>query len=467
MPDLLDPLGDAGGADAVLGDESWLGAMLGFELALATALESERLIPQGVAAVIEETGLGTSCDVASIAAAGRGGGNPVIPMLAALNHAADEIASARGSSFGRASDFIHLGATSQDVLDSAAMSIARETLHVTLANLRKTASTLAGLAQLHRATPMAGRTLGQHASPVTFGLVAAGWLGGILDCIAQLSALGARLPFQYGGAVGSRGILYEVVRARRPESDVAEIVDSVLRTLGEQLSLRVSVPWPSNRMPIVELGSALAAVVGAIGSMAADINILSRTEIAEVSEQLAAGEGGSSAMPHKRNPVTSVLLVSASRRSPGLVSTLFQAQVTEDQRSTGAWHSEWQTVRELERLAIQASATAADLATRLEVDARRMRANLDFTDGLIFSERVSAILAESMGKSAAFQLVEEASRESVQTARPLQVVIAGRLVGNHDDALTSRVLAAFDPDQGLESAGAIIDEVLARAKELS
>ena len=139
------------------------------------------------------------------------------------------------------------------------------------------------------------------------------------------------------------------------------------------------MPWQSNRLPVVELGSALAAVVGAIGAMAVDINVLSRTEIAEVSERLGAGEGGSSAMPHKRNPVTSVLLVSAARRSPGLLATLFQAQLTEDQRSTGAWHSEWQALRELERLTIQACATAADLALsprgRRRADARQSRAS--------------------------------------------------------------------------------------------
>jgi 3-carboxy-cis,cis-muconate cycloisomerase len=425
------------------------------------------VIPRGVADVVEETGFGDRFDVAAIAGAARAGGNPVIPMLAALNRAADEISAKNASGFGRASDFIHLGATSQDVLDSAAMSVARSTIDATVQNLRTAVVTLADLARLHRATPMAGRTLGQHASPITFGLVVAGWLDGILDCVDRLGAVRAGLPFQYGGAVGSRAILFEAVRARQPGSDVNEVVNSVLATLGERLSLRVSVPWHTNRMPIVELGSALAAVAGAIGAMAADINVLSRTEIAEVSERLGAGEGGSSAMPHKRNPVTSVLLVAAARRSPGLVATLFDAQVAEDQRPTGAWHSEWQTLRELERIALQTSATAADLAGRLEVDSARMRSNLEFTDGLIYSERVTAILAESIGKTAAFELVAEASRESVQTARPLQVVVAGRLAGTTDDAVRSRVLAAFDPDNGLESSGAIIDAVLERAKEQS
>jgi 3-carboxy-cis,cis-muconate cycloisomerase len=399
-------------------------------------------------------------DLHAISVAGRTGGNPVIPLVKSLGTIADKVHVG-------ASDHLHLGATSQDILDSAAMVIAAQTIAATTAHLDSVMTTLSTLARLHRATSMAGRTLGQHASPITFGLVVAGWLDGIEAAGSNLQRIGSRLPAQYGGAVGSRAILREIVRERRPEADADHVVNAVVRHFANGLGLRDAAPWQSNRIPIVELGSALAAVVGAIGAMAADINMLSRTEISEVSERLAAGEGGSSAMPHKRNPVTSVLLVSAARRSPGLVATLFDAQVTEDQRSTGAWHSEWQTLRELERIAIQTSATAADLAARLEVDVARMRSNLDVTDGLIYSERVTAILAESLGKSAAFRLVEQASRESVQTSRPFQVVIAGLLAADHDVAVRSRVLAAFDPDYGLEAPGVIIDEVLARTKERS
>ena len=466
MPDLLDPLGNAGNADEVLSDLAWLGAMGRFEASLVDALTSEDLIPNWVSSVAESVVGQEPVDIAAIAESARAGGNPVIPFVAAMGTAMDTYAR-HGSHPEGASDYLHLGATSQDVMDSAAMMVARTTIVQVTQSLGDVIRSLAGLAELHRATPMAGRTLGQHASPVTFGVVVASWLDGILAARANLEAVRERLPVQYGGSVGTRAVLYELVRQRRSGVDADQVIDAVLRVLAERLGLRVAVPWHSNRMPVVELGSALAAVVGAIGAVAADINVLSRTEIAEVTERLGKGEGGSSAMPHKRNPVTSVLLVSAARRSPGLVATLFDAQVTEDQRSTGAWHSEWLPLRELERLAIQTSATAADLAERLEVDVARMRSNLDFTDGLIYSERVTAILAESLGKSAAFELVAEGSRESVQTSRPLQVVLVARLAGNHDDALRSRVVAAFDPDYGTESASAIIDSVLARAKEQS
>ena len=377
MPDLLDPLGDAGDPDAILGDESWLRTMVEVEVALVRALEAQQLLPPAVLPVAEALST-VELDAASIASASRLGGNPVIPLVMQLGSAADRILEG-------ASDQLHLGATSQDILDSAAMTIGRRVADRVARELTALIRTLAGLADTHRSTPMSGRTLGQHASPVTFGLVVAGWLDGMLAARERLVAVGERLPVQYGGAVGSRAILYELVRERRSDADADAVVAGVVGALADSLDLRAAVPWQSNRMPIVELGSALAAVVGAVGWMAADLNVLSRTEIAEVSERLGAGEGGSSAMPHKRNPVTSVLLVSAARRSPGLVATLFQAQVTEDQRSTGAWHSEWQTLRELERLAIQASATAADLAERIEVDVARMRTNLEFTDGLITS----------------------------------------------------------------------------------
>jgi len=458
MPDLLDPLAGAGDADALLGGTAWLHACVRFEVQLVHALASQQLVSAESAAAAEGL-LHARLDVAAIADAGRAGGNPVIPLVKRLGALAD------AASDGTSGD-LHVGATSQDVLDSAAMIVAGQVIAQVGRDLATLVRLLARLAELHRGTPMAGRTLGQHASPVTFGLVVSGWLGGILAARARLLAVGDSLPVQYGGAVGSRAILRDTIAQRRPDADAEPIVAAVLRSLADGLGLRDSAPWQSNRMPIVELGSALAGVVGAIGSMAADIAVLSRTEIAEVAERLAAGEGGSSAMPHKRNPVTSVLLVSAARRSPALVATLFDALVTEDQRSSGAWHSEWQTLRELERLAIEASATAAALAERLEVDAARMRSNVETTDGLIYSERVTAILAESIGKTDAFELVEAAARESVQTSRPLQVVMAGRLA-NHDDVLRSRVLAAFDPDNGLESAGVIVDSVVARAKDLA
>jgi 3-carboxy-cis,cis-muconate cycloisomerase len=456
---LLDPLGAGDAAGNVVGDSAWLQALVDVEVALLRALVQARLVPADMEAVASGIAHAGDLDGAAIATAGRAGGNPVIPLVKQLGAMASEIQSGGG-------DSIHVGATSQDILDSAAMLIARRAIKVIGGELRQLSSGLSSLVTLHRDTPMPGRTLGQHASPTSFGLVVAGWLDGILDSLERLEGVGARLPVSFGGSVGTLAVLMDVARLRRPDVAPELVVDELLAALARRLDLRnPDLPWHTNRAPVVELAAALAAVVGAIGTMAVDVGVLSRTEIGEVSERLGRGEGSSSAMPHKRNPVTSVLLVAAARRAPGLVSTILTAQVAEDQRPSGAWHSEWAALRDLERLALDASAAAASLGSRLEVDVDRMRSNLDLTDGLIYSERVSTILAESLGKADAFELVAAASREAVQTHRPLRVVVSARLASAAED-VRAQVWAAFDPDSGLGASSMLIDRVLARAKEI-
>ncbi len=456
---LLDPLGASGAADHTVGDPAWLQAMVDVEVALLRGLVHAKLVPGELVSVADGIAHASDLDAAAIAVAARGGGNPVIPLVAQLGARAESILPG-------ASDSIHVGATSQDILDSAAMLIARRASSVIGESLRDLSGHLSALASLHRGTPMPGRTLGQHAAPTSFGLVAAGWLDGILDSLSRIESVSARLPLSLGGSVGSLGVLTDVARLRRPDAEPERIVDEVLDEMARRLDLRrPDLPWHTNRVPIVELAAALAAVLGAIGSMAVDIGLLSRTEVAEVSERLAEGEGSSSAMPHKRNPVTSVLLVAAARQAPGLASTILAAQVAEDQRPSGAWHSEWVALRELERLALDASAGAASLGARLDVDVERMRSNLELTDGLIYSERVSTILAESIGKADAFQLVAAASREAIETHRPLRVVVSARLASADED-VRARVWSAFDADLGLGASSILIERVLARAREI-
>lgn len=457
---LLDPLEAAGRSGELVGDAAWLQAMVDVEVALIRALVHAGLVPESMENVATGLAHTADLDVAAIARAGRDGGNPVIPLVKTLGARAEAIE--RG-----ASDSVHVGATSQDILDSAAMLVARRSLAGIDSSLRTLAADLATLANLHRATPMPGRTLGQHAAPTSFGLVVAGWLDGILAARRRLDAVAVDLPASLGGSVGTLSVLMDVARSRRPEVPAEDVVEQVVVDFARRLELHEpDMPWHTNRAPIVELAAALAAVVGAIGTMAIDIGVLSRTEIAELSERLGEGEGSSSAMPHKRNPVTSVLLVACARRAPGLASTVLFAQVAEDQRPSGAWHSEWSALRELEQLALDASSAAASLGRRLEVDVERMRSNLELTDGLIYSERVSTILAESMGKADAFELVAAASREAVETHRPLRVVVSARLAAA-DESVRARVWAAFDPDDGLGASGALIDRVLARAKEFA
>jgi 3-carboxy-cis,cis-muconate cycloisomerase len=454
---LLDPLRHGTRQTELTSDSAWLQAMVDVELALTRALIDTGLVPDWMSAICDTVSDAASLDLAAIAAEGRGGGNPVIPLV---KHVGAAVEAARPG----ASDHIHVGATSQDILDTAAMLIAHRVTGEVRTQLARVASALATLAGQHRRTVMAGRTLGQQASPTSFGFVAAGWLDAVLSTLEALDRVRAGLPVQLGGAVGNLAVLTEIARSRRTDAAPATIVDQVSARFGARLGLaNPPLSWHTNRVVVTELASVLARAVSVVGAFALDITVLSRTEISEVSERLGTGEGGSSAMPHKRNPVTAVLITAAARQVPGLLATVYGSMLAEDQRPSGAWHAEWQPLRELERLALSAVTGAASLAERLDVDAERMRANLELTDGLVFSERVTTILAEALGKTAAFDLVSRASHESVDTNRPLQVVLAGALAADgHDDRLRASLWAAFDYGGDLGQADAGIDRVLAR-----
>lgn len=485
---LLDPLRHGTRQQDLTDDAAWLQAMVDAELALTRALVDAGLAPDWMRAVCDELADASRLDAAAIAAAGRGGGNPVIPLVKHLSAAAEAVRKG-------ASDHIHVGATSQDILDTAAMLIARAVTGEVRTQLTALAAALAALADAHRSTPLAGRTLGQQASPTSFGFVAAGWLDAVLTMIERTDGVRAGLPAQLGGAVGNLAVLTEVTAARLGTAAAAaaaaavasaaatatgpgdvpapaggeNVVQNLVEGYARHLGLAPPrLSWHTNRLPVVELGSLLAEATGVVGKFALDVVVLSRTEIGELSERLGAGEGGSSAMPHKRNPVTGVLIVSAARQAPGLLATLHSSLLAEDQRPAGAWHAEWLPLRELERLALSAVTAAASLAERLDVDADRMAANLELTDGLVFSERVSAILTDALGKKAAFELVESASKEAFRTRRPLNVVLSGLLASaGSDDALRTRVWAACTAGSQIDQASAAIDRVLQRHRQLS
>jgi 3-carboxy-cis,cis-muconate cycloisomerase len=452
---LLDPLSHGTRAVELTSDAAWLGAFVDVEIALSRSLAAAGLVPDWMDAVCDELADAPRLDLAAIAASGRDGGNPVIPLVKHLGQAAEAIRAG-------ASDHLHVGATSQDILDSAAMLVARTVLVEVERQLGALAAEFASLADRHRSTAMTGRTLGQHASPTSFGLVAAGWLEAALSAIETVRSLIDTLPLQLGGAVGDLAVLTEIARARVPESPSAAVVDGVLGRFGTELGLAVPrLAWHTNRLPVCEIASALAAAVGVVGKFALDVSILSRTELGELGERLESGQGGSSAMPHKRNPITAVLVVSAARQAPAHLAALYGGLLAEDQRPSGAWHAEWQPLRELERLAVSAVSGAVALAGRLDVDSSRMAANLDLTDGLVFSERATTVLADLVGRSAAFSMVERASREAVATRRPLQIVLAGLLAAEgRDDSLRSRVWDAFDSTAEVGTASAAIDRVL-------
>lgn len=410
---------------------SWLAAMLEVERALAAAGAAVGLAPVASAAAIA-----TACaDVEAFSwddmlDQGRVVGNPAEPLVRALR-------ARVGDEHER---FVHLGATSQDVLDTAALLVSRNAAALVLAHVDSAAEACAALAREHRSTAMTGRTLLQQAVPTTFGLVAAGWLVALVDARSRLAELVADgLAAQLGGAAGTLAALGD---------DGVRAVEAFAR----ELDLAVpALPWHTNRVRVAELGGALAVVAGVCGKIALDVVLLSQTEVAEVRE--AAG-GGSSTMPQKRNPVNATLARSCAALAASSASVLQGSLVQEEQRAAGAWHAEWEALCGALSHAGGAAAAAAESLGGLEVDAARMRENLAATGGLVLAERVAAVLAERLGRGGAHELVAAAAEAPSFRDALLDDPRAG-LDAEAVDAL-------LDPTTYLGSAGAFVDRALER-----
>jgi 3-carboxy-cis,cis-muconate cycloisomerase len=278
---------------------------------------------------------------------------------------------------------------------------------------------------------MAGRTLGQHALPTTFGLTCAGWLVAVDEVSDQLATAISRLAVQFGGAAGTLAALGD---------DGVRVV----RLLADELALAEPVlPWHTDRTRVAQLAGALGSVAGILGKIALDVQLLAQTEVGE----LAEGSGGtSSAMPHKHNPVHAVLISASARRAPGLVSTLLSAMAHEHQRAAGAWHAEWLPLRDLLGTVGGASAHARDLFAGLRVDTQRMRDNLASTHGLLMSESVAGKLAPGLGRSAAQDLVARLCRNAVRQGRSLRDELM-------DDAEIRAYLDTDEIDEALDPLG--------------
>jgi 3-carboxy-cis,cis-muconate cycloisomerase len=349
---------------------------------------------------------------------------------------------------GPATAQVHRGATSQDAMDTAAMLVAQRALGPVLADLDGAADAAARLADRHRATLMAGRTLLQQALPIPFGLAAAGWLCGLDEAGARLRELRrARLAVQLGGAAGTLAAL-------------AGAGPAVVGYLAEELGLRApALPWHTVRARVGELAGALGVAAGAAAKPARDVTLLAQTEVGEVREG-GEGRGGSSALPHKRNPVAAVSAVACAARAPGLVATLLEAMVQEHQRAAGAWHAEWRPLSELLETVGSAAAWLRDCLEHLEVDGARMGANLEATRGALLAERVAGALAPALGRLPAHDLVASASVEALAAARPLADVLAARPeVRAH--LAPPAIAELLDPVGYLGSAGVFIDRALA------
>ncbi|MDT6918476.1 3-carboxy-cis,cis-muconate cycloisomerase [Pseudomonas atacamensis] len=387
-------------------DQGRVQAMLDFEAALARAEARVGLIPSSAVAPIA-----TACDAglydfAALGEAIATAGNSAIPLVKALGK---QIAS----SDAEAERYVHLGATSQDVMDSGLVLQLRQALALIEDQLAQLADSLAAQAQRFATTPLAGRTWLQHATPVTLGMKIAGWLGAVTRSRLRLQQLKPRLlVLQFGGASGTLAAL------GAQALPIAEALAEELQlTLPEQ-------PWHTQRDRIVEFGAVLGLIAGSLGKFGRDISLLMQTEAAEVFEPAAPGKGGSSTMPHKRNPVGAAVLIGAATRVPGLVSTLFSAMPQEHERSLGLWHAEWETLPEICCLVSGSLQQARLLADGLEVDAARMARNLELTQGLVLAEAVSIVLAQRVGRDTAHHLLEQCCKRAVAEQRHLRAVLA-------------------------------------------
>jgi len=454
---LFSPVSAGTEVTALTSDRAYLQALLDAEAALARAEAGLGVVPPAAAAAITAAARTDRVDLAAVAEQVRGGGNPVIPLVPLLTAAVRAVDP-------DAARYVHSGATSQDIVDTALMLLSRRALRVIGADLDRTAAALRRLAVTHRDTPAVARTLSQHAVPTTFGLRAAGWYELASIAADRVDALAAMLPVSLGGAAGTMAGYVEQARLRSiVDGDPGSFVDGLIAAYAAETGLAEPVlPWHSLRVPVADLGATLALVTGALGKFAVDVVELARTEVGEVAEPAGEGRGGSSAMPQKRNPVLATMVRSAALQVPALAAVLAQSMLAEDERPAGAWHAEWQPLRDCLRLAGGAAATAAELAEGLVVSPERLRANLDLTGGAVVSERLAAVLGEVLGKAAAREVLARATAEADRTGTPLAAVLAAVLAAEPEVGPTEPELAGLaDPLDYLGAAGHLVDRTLA------
>jgi 3-carboxy-cis,cis-muconate cycloisomerase len=421
-----------------------LRAMLAFEQALARAQAAVGVVPAPAATVIATVCAEEAWELEQLAEQTLLAGNPAIPLVNALRR---RVARRDAD----AANYVHFGATSQDVLDTALQLQLRAAISYIQQESKILQTALAALGSAHRDTQMAGRTLLQQARPVTFGFKVAGWLDALMRASQRLEQrLSETLVLQLGGAVGTLATLGTAGPA-------------IAAMLADELGLSVpALPWHGQRDRLADLAAAVGLFTGTLGKMGHDLILLMQTEVGEVAEGAAPGKGGSSAMPHKRNPVAATFLAAIAGRTPALVATLLSALPQhEHERAAGAWHLEWEVLPELLRLTGAALHHANDLISGLEVNPGRMLHNLHLTQGLLFAEDATAALAPHLGKAAAHELVELASKSALQTSQPLQQVLqahpqAGPLLS------AAQWDELFDPARATGFSQHVTDAVLAR-----
>ncbi|HEU0027685.1 MAG TPA: 3-carboxy-cis,cis-muconate cycloisomerase [Ktedonobacterales bacterium] len=438
---LLDLLFSTESMRAVFSDHSRLQAMLAFERALARAEARSNVIPERAAKAIAERCRAESFDLDELARGAEQAGNLAIPVVRALTALVER-------DDAEAAQYVHWGATSQDVIDTGLTLQMRDGLDLIVADLARLAETYRRLADAHKSTLMVGRTWMQQAAPITFGLKIAGWLSAVRRDQERLRELRSRaLALQLGGAVGSLAAFGE---------KGLEVAANVAKEL--ELSAP-DLPWHAHRDRMVEVATTLGLLIGTLGKVARDLSLMSQSEVAEASEPSAPGRGGSSTMPQKRNPVGAAVALAAAQRAPGLVATMLAAMPQEHERGLGGWQAEWDTIPEIFLLAAGALRRMVEVAEGLDVDAQRMRANLDVTQGLIFAESVSMALARRVGKQQAHHLVREATHRASAQHRHLRDALAD------DESITAHLSPdeldqLFDPRLAAGLSERLVERVL-------
>ena len=434
---LLSGLFSHGPVAAQTSDVALLQAMLDVEVALMRALAKAGLAPAQAATDVAQAADASSFDVAAIGRGTADTGTPVPAMLSALRSRLSDDAAAH----------LHQGATSQDVVDTGLMLVAQRSLAPLLDDLGAAADACAELAERHRSTLAPGRTLLQQALPLTFGIKAATWLSGLDGSYAELAAVREHvLAVQLFGAVGTLAALgdrgLEVMSAVAAELGLAE----------------PALGWHTIRLRPARCSAALGSALGVMGKVARDVVLLAQTEVAEAAEGAGEGRGGSSTMPHKRNPVGAVAVIACAQRAPGLVATILGGMGQEHERAAGAWQAEWEPFVELLRLAGSAATTLRELLEGLDVDADRMRADLDATGELVMSESVAAALSALIGRPAAQELVTAAAAVSAREGQPFRQALMGL-------PEVTGLLGAGGLDAALDPRGylGVTDQLIARA----
>ena len=430
---------------AVCDDVASLQHMLDFEAALARAEAANGVIPTSAADTIAKACKASSFDLGALAEAATRSGNLAIPLVKALTA---EVAKAGAD----AARYVHWGATSQDVIDTATMLMLRAGIDALDGDLERAVAGFARQARQHRDTAVVARTWLQHALPMPFGLKLAEYAAALHRSRRRLRRLRSEtLALQFGGAAGTLAALGDRGLA-------------VAEALAQELNLPLpEAPWHTHRDRIADAAAVFAIITGTCGKIARDIQLMMQTDVGEAFEPAGEGRGGSSTMPHKRNPVAAATALAAATMAPNLAATMFAAQVQDHERSAGPWHAEWPTLPSLMLVASGALAAIVDIAEGLEVDAGRMRQNLDATKGLIMAEAVTMRLAETIGKSDAHHLIEAASKKAVAEKKHLRDVLTA------DASVTAqlgadKIAKLFEPMAYQGASQALIDRLLASLK---